>query len=454
MKRTRDEAGPSAEGAPAPNGKHAAGEDDAATASDGEAPVAGNGHTAGPDRANGTDASGKHVPEEPGSVQANGAPAELPPRSRRHTVALEEEAKGIIQFRVVVNDGSRESMILLTGLKNIFQKQLPKMPKEYIARLVYDKNHVSMAVVKHPLKVVGGITYRPFTPRRFAEIVFCAIASSEQVKGYGARLMSQLKDHVKSALDIEHFLTYADNYAIGYFKKQGFTTDITLDRSVWVGYIKDYEGGTIMQCSMLPVKYLEAWELIQRQKQAIQEKIKSTTNSHTRYHGLDCFKKQRLKGPITPVNPQEIPGVAEAGWTEEMDKMPRRPPAQKRNALYPLMASLVADMQARAHGYATPHPTHPVEQGHPSAWPFLQPVQGVADYYEIIKDPMDLATLAQRVDDGYYDKEDEFVKDTKKIFNNCRHYNDASTSYVKNANKLEQYFTERLKLKKAELGLT
>jgi histone acetyltransferase len=45
----------------------------------------------------------------------------------------------VIQFRVVVNDGSRESMILLTGLKNIFQKQLPKMPKEYIARLVYDK---------------------------------------------------------------------------------------------------------------------------------------------------------------------------------------------------------------------------------------------------------------------------------------------------------------------------
>jgi len=30
-------------------------------------------------------------------------------------------------------------MVLLTGLKNIFQKQLPKMPKEYIARLVYDR---------------------------------------------------------------------------------------------------------------------------------------------------------------------------------------------------------------------------------------------------------------------------------------------------------------------------
>jgi histone acetyltransferase len=42
-------------------------------------------------------------------------------------------------FRVVVNDNKHESLILLTGLKNIFQKQLPKMPKEYIARLVYDR---------------------------------------------------------------------------------------------------------------------------------------------------------------------------------------------------------------------------------------------------------------------------------------------------------------------------
>jgi hypothetical protein len=39
-----------------------------------------------------------------------------------------------------------------------------------------------MAVVRPPLKVVGGITYRPFLSRKFAEIVFCAIASSEQVK--------------------------------------------------------------------------------------------------------------------------------------------------------------------------------------------------------------------------------------------------------------------------------
>ena len=96
------------------------------------------------------------------------------------------------------------------------------MPKDYIARLVYDRSHVSMAIVKQPLEVLGyvdcligkiwggmgglrqcwywdiwtvcrGITYRPFKGRQFAEIVFCAISSDQQVKGYGAHLMSHLK---------------------------------------------------------------------------------------------------------------------------------------------------------------------------------------------------------------------------------------------------------------------
>ena len=69
--------------------------------------------------------------------------------------AVVEEHTGEIEFRVVNNDNSRESYIILTGLKCIFQKQLPKMPKEYIARLVYDRTHLSIAIVKKGLEVVG-----------------------------------------------------------------------------------------------------------------------------------------------------------------------------------------------------------------------------------------------------------------------------------------------------------
>jgi histone acetyltransferase len=70
--------------------------------------------------------------------------------------AVLEERAGDIQFRVVNNDGDKDSFIILTGLKCIFQKQLPKMPKDYIARLVYDRTHLSIAIVKKPLEVVGG----------------------------------------------------------------------------------------------------------------------------------------------------------------------------------------------------------------------------------------------------------------------------------------------------------
>ncbi|KAK8869244.1 Histone acetyltransferase GCN5 [Apiospora arundinis] len=153
-----------------------------------------------------------------------------------------EEREGEIEFRVVNNDNKRESLIILTGLKCIFQTQSPEMPKDYIARLVYDGTHLSIAIVKKPLEVVGGITYRSFKGLQFAEIVFCAIRSEQQVRGYGAHLMSHLKDYVKATSDVMHLLTYADNSAIGYFKKQGFTKEITLPRSVWMGHIKDYEG--------------------------------------------------------------------------------------------------------------------------------------------------------------------------------------------------------------------
>lgn len=85
-----------------------------------------------------------------------------------------------------------------------------------------------MAVVRHPLKVLGGITYRPFSTRKFAEIVFCAIDTESQVKGFGARLMCHVKDYVRIAHDVHHFLTYADNYAIGYFKKQVYPLEYSL----------------------------------------------------------------------------------------------------------------------------------------------------------------------------------------------------------------------------------
>jgi len=71
---------------------------------------------------------------------------------RDKNIKIHEE-KGLFDFLVIRNTGenSKENlnnMKLLTDLKNIIAKQLPKMPKEYIVRLVFDKHHESMIIIK------------------------------------------------------------------------------------------------------------------------------------------------------------------------------------------------------------------------------------------------------------------------------------------------------------------
>ena len=50
-------------------------------------------------------------------------------------------------------------------------------------------------------------------------------------------MMNHLKDyHLRQR--IPTFLTYADEFAIGYFKKQGFSKSVQLPLSQYQGYIK------------------------------------------------------------------------------------------------------------------------------------------------------------------------------------------------------------------------
>lgn len=65
-------------------------------------------------------------------------------------------------------------------------------------------------------------------------------------------MMNHLKDYLIRKHQIYHLLTYADEFAIGYFKKQDFITKIALPEKRYKGYIKDYEGATLMGCQLHP----------------------------------------------------------------------------------------------------------------------------------------------------------------------------------------------------------
>ncbi|XP_076105543.1 histone acetyltransferase KAT2A-like [Mytilus galloprovincialis] len=356
----------------------------------------------------------------------------FPAHAARDEAARQEESKGVIEFHVVGNSLShkptRQTLIWLIGLQNVFSHQLPRMPKEYITRLVFDPKHKCLALIKD-MKVIGGICFRMFPSQGFTEIVFCAVTSNEQVKGYGTHMMNHLKDyHLKHS--IIHFLTFADEYAIGYFKKQGFSKEIKLPKSAYLGYIKDYEGATLMGCELNPkICYTNFSSVIRKQKEIVKKIIERKQKQMEKvYPGLKCFKEGVRQIPI-----ESIPGLQEMGWKATPEENPE-PPMDPDQLLTVLKTML---NQVRAHS---------------SAWPFLKPVEKneAPDYYEHIKFPMDLKTMGDRIKNRYYCHKKLFMADMNRIFTNCRSYNKPDTEYYKCANVTEKFF--QTKWKDAGLG--
>ncbi|XP_057977992.1 histone acetyltransferase GCN5 isoform X2 [Malania oleifera] len=355
--------------------------------------------------------------------------------AREEGLKREEEA-GRLKFVCFSNDGVDEHMVWLIGLKNIFARQLPNMPKEYIVRLVMDRNHKSVMVTRRN-QVVGGITYRPYVSQRFGEIAFCAITADEQVKGYGTRLMNHLKQHARDVDGLTHFLTYADNNAVGYFIKQGFTKEIDLEKDRWQGYIKDYDGGILMECKIDPkLPYTDLSTMIRRQRQAIDEKIRELSKCHIVYRGITDFEKNEAGIP-KKIKVEDIPGLRDAGWTPDQWGHSRfktvnasTDSASHQKSLTAFMRTLLKSMH-----------------DHPDAWPFKEPVdkRDVPDYYDIIKDPMDLKTMTKRVESElYYVTFEMFVADVKRMFANARTYNSPETIYYKCATRLEAHFSSKV----------
>ncbi|MCJ8749789.1 hypothetical protein PDJAM_G00180390 [Pangasius djambal] len=349
----------------------------------------------------------------------------LSAHSARDEAARLEERRGVIEFHVIGNSlnqkPNKKILMWLVGLQNVFSHQLPRMPKEYITRLVFDPKHKTLSLIKDG-RVIGGICFRMFPSQGFTEIVFCAVTSNEQVKGYGTHLMNHLKEyHIKH--EILNFLTYADEYAIGYFKKQGFSKDIKVPKAKYVGYIKDYEGATLMGCELNPsIPYTEFSVIIKKQKEIIKKLIeRKQAQIRKVYPGLSCFKEGVRQIPI-----ESIPGIRETGWKPLGKSKEVKDPDQLCSTLKTILQQV---------------------KSHQNAWPFMEPVKknDAPGYYQVIRFPMDLKTMSERLKSRYYTTRKLFMADMQRIFTNCREYNPPESEYYKCANLLEKYFYIKIK---------
>ncbi|KAL1503434.1 hypothetical protein AB1Y20_011922 [Prymnesium parvum] len=328
-----------------------------------------------------------------------------------------KEARGELRFLILRNDGSPLACERLLELKNIFGKQLPKMGKQYIARLVFDRQHESLAAI-YAGEVVGGITYRPHPSQAFAEVVFCAVSAEQQVRGYGARIMNQLMERLKRQ-GITHLLTYADNHAIGYFRKQGFNKQVTMKRERWHGYIKDYDGATLMEFIIDPrIDYLSTKRLADQQRNAIMQKIQTMTSTQV----------PRSGAAVEPgALPLAVPGLEHTSWR------PSELHCSLGGEALPLSACLLRVFEAI--------------QSHEDAWPFRKSVSvsDAPDYYQIIKDPLDLSVIKARLArrPPYYATVDMLRADICRMCDNCRVYNGEGNPYWDCAVRLEQFARAR-----------
>src|ERR1044072_6697205 len=81
---------------------------------------------------------------------------------------------------------------------------------------------------------------------------------------------------------------------------------------------------------------------------------------------------------------------------------------------------------------------------HPSAGLFLEPVDpikyGIPDYFDIIKQPMDLGTVESKLDALQYTTVADFELDVRLIFSNCILYNGVDHPVSQQARELESLF--------------
>ena len=125
-----------------------------------------------------------------------------------------------------------------------------------------------------------------------------------------------------------------------------------------------------------------------------------------------------------------VPGMVEAGWTMAdliTTTGQGKDSDRAKNALKSELMSIIRKVEDQQF-----------------AWPFREPVDTneVKDYLDIIKEPIDLLTIDKRIRKGdHYKSKKMLYADLVLMVNNCKLYNDETSTYVQCAMNLERFLT-------------
>ncbi|CAN9501922.1 unnamed protein product [Ophioblennius macclurei] len=162
-----------------------------------------------------------------------------------------------------------------------------------------------------------------------------------------------------------------------------------------------------------------------------------------------------------PSKDKTPPGQSESRKRSRTDAAPpAAPPKPSKPILSPTPSSSSSSSSnrrssGRNHGV---HELSACEQltvelvRHEDSWPFKKLVSRtqVPDYYDIIKKPIALSTIREKVNNCDYKTAAEFVSDVDLMFSNCLQYNPRHTNEARAGQRLQHFFQSQL----GRLGLS
>ncbi|XP_033965632.1 bromodomain adjacent to zinc finger domain protein 2B isoform X1 [Pseudochaenichthys georgianus] len=84
-------------------------------------------------------------------------------------------------------------------------------------------------------------------------------------------------------------------------------------------------------------------------------------------------------------------------------------------------------------------------EAHQDAWPFLTPVtqKAVPGYRKVIKKPMDLSTIREKLTNNQYLNLETFIADVNLIFDNCEKFNEDDSEIGRGGHSMRRFFDKR-----------
>ncbi|XP_015282280.1 PREDICTED: CREB-binding protein-like [Gekko japonicus] len=177
---------------------------------------------------------------------------------------------------------------------------------------------------------------------------------------------------------------------------------------------------------------LECGEALMEPKPELEEASQGPMQAKEETSGLEIKPEpMEIEGKKPEIKEEDDSGSSGAPSQSTSPSQPRKKifkPEELRQALMPTLEALYRQ--------------------DPESLPFRQPVDpqllGIPDYFDIVKNPMDLSTIKRKLDTGQYQEPWQYVDDVWLMFNNAWLYNRKTSRVYKFCTKLAEVFEQEI----------